>query len=90
MMHGTALRINVAKRVFQLHGVDDRGQVVIQKRVSRSKLREAVAQLPAGLIGMEAWSKESVLGVSMSATRTFGETPQPSLRQALCHRQQEG
>ena len=63
-MHCTTLGIDVAKQVFQLHGVDERGQVVVQKRVSRGKLRETVAQFPPCLIGMEAcgsaqyWARE--------------------------------
>ena len=55
-MNCTTLGIDLAKHVFQLHGVDERGHVVVQKRVSRSKLRETVAQLPLCLIGMEACS----------------------------------
>ena len=50
-MHCTTLGIDVAKQVFQLHGVDARGQVVAQKRVIRGKLRETAAQLPPCLIG---------------------------------------
>ena len=59
-----AVGIDVAKNVFHLHGVDERGQVVVQKRVSRSKLRVTIAQLPPCLIGMEAcgsaqyWARE--------------------------------
>jgi transposase len=55
-MNCTTLGIDVAKQVFQLHGVDERGQVVLQQRVSRGKLRETIAQLPACVIGMEACS----------------------------------
>jgi transposase len=54
-MKCTTLGIDLAKRMFQLHGVKKKGQVVIQKRVSRGKLLETVAQLPACLIGMEAY-----------------------------------
>lgn len=36
-MKCTTLGIDLAKSVFQLHGVDKKGQVVVQKRVSRSK-----------------------------------------------------
>jgi transposase len=63
-MHCTTLGIDVAKQVFQLHGVDERGQVAVQQRVSRGKLRETVAQCPPCLIGMEAcggahyWARE--------------------------------
>src|SRR5215203_3424132 len=55
-MHCTTLGIDVAKQVFQLHGVDERGHVVVQKRVTRAKLRATVAQLPACVSGMEACS----------------------------------
>ncbi len=55
-MKCTTLGIDLAKQVFQLHGVDKRGHVVVQKRVSWSKLRETVAQLPPCLVGMAACS----------------------------------
>src|SRR5215470_6016614 len=63
-MNVTTLGIDLAKSIFQLHGVDERGKVTVQKRVTRSKLRETVAQLPPCLIGMEAcggaqyWARE--------------------------------
>jgi transposase len=53
-MKVTTLGIEVAKSIFQLHGVDKHGKVAVQKRVSRSKLLETIAQLPACVIGMEA------------------------------------
>ncbi len=40
------LGIDVAKHVFQLHSVDKRGQVVLQKRLSRKKVVPFLAQLP--------------------------------------------
>jgi transposase len=63
-MKCTTLGIDLAKSVFQLHGVGKEGGVVVQKRVSRGKLLETVAQLPACLIGMKAcgsaqyWARE--------------------------------
>lgn len=63
-MNVTTPGIDLAKSIFQLHGVDERGNVVVQKRVTRSKLRETVAQLSPCLIGMEAcgsaqyWARE--------------------------------
>src|SRR5215475_11990715 len=53
-MKVVTLGIDVAKSVFQLHGVDEHGKVTIQKRVPRSKLLETIAQLPACVMGMEA------------------------------------
>jgi len=52
-MKVTTLGIDLAKSIFQLHGVDEHGKVAVQQRVTRSKLLETVAQLPACLIGME-------------------------------------
>ena len=63
-MNVTTLGIDLAKSIFQLHGVDDRGKVALQKRVTRGKLRETVAQLPPCVIGLETcgnaqyWARE--------------------------------
>jgi transposase len=46
------LGIDLAKHSFQLHGVDDSGQRVVKKQLSRTKLSAYVAQLPPCLIGM--------------------------------------
>jgi len=46
--------IDLAKNIFQIHGVDEKGKAVFQKRVSRPKLAEIMANLPPCLVGMEA------------------------------------
>lgn len=48
------LAIDIAKAVFQLHGVDERGVVVLRKQLRRSQLLRFVAQLPACIVAMEA------------------------------------
>ena len=53
-MHTTTLEIDVAKHVFQLHGVDARGRAVLSRRVKRQQLLDTVANLPACVIGIEA------------------------------------
>lgn len=53
-MNITTLGIDIAKNVFQLHGVDQRGKAVLQKRLTRTKLLPFLANLPACRIGMEA------------------------------------
>lgn len=40
----TTVGIDLAKNVFSLHGVDERGGVVLRKTVSRARLMEVVAQ----------------------------------------------
>lgn len=50
------LGIDIAKRVFQLHGVDFQGKTVFKKRVGRDQLLSVVANLPDCLIEMETRS----------------------------------
>ena len=50
----TTVGIDLAKRVFVLHGVDALGRVVLKKTVRREQLMELVASLAPCRIGMEA------------------------------------
>ncbi len=50
----TTLGIDLAKNVFQLHGVDTAGKVALRKRITRTKLKEFMVNMPPCLIGMEA------------------------------------
>ena len=56
--------VDIAKSVFQIHGVDAGGAVVIRKRIGRLKVLELFANLPPCLVGMEAcatahqWARE--------------------------------
>jgi transposase len=46
--------IDIAKRVFHVVGMDERGKIVLRKRLSRPDLMPFIAQLPPMMIGMEA------------------------------------
>ena len=56
--------LDIAKSVFQVHGVDGHGKVTIKKTLSRKEVLEFCATLPACLIGIEAcasahyWARE--------------------------------
>jgi len=50
----STIGLDIAKSVFQVHGVDVDGAVVIRKRVTRAKVLEYFASLPSCLIGIEA------------------------------------
>ena len=50
----STIGLDIAKSVFQVHGVDVEGGVVIRKRVSRAKVLEFFGALPPCLIGIEA------------------------------------
>ena len=52
-MHITTLGIDVAKNVFQLHGVDARGRAVLSRRVKRGQLLQAVASYFAAPVDLQ-------------------------------------
>jgi transposase len=60
----STIGLDIAKSVFQVHGVDVDGTVVIRKRISRVKVLEFIAALAPCLVGIEAcpsahhWSRK--------------------------------
>jgi transposase len=46
--------LDIAKRVFQVHGVDDKGVVVLRRRLQRDEVAPFFANLPACRVGLEA------------------------------------
>lgn len=55
-MHVTTMGLDLAKLVFQVHGVDEQGKVVIRKQLRRKEVVGFFANLPSCEIGMEACS----------------------------------
>lgn len=60
----TTIGLDLAKSVFQIHGVDEDGKVVLVKRLRRKQMKGFFARLPSCLVGMEAcatahhWARE--------------------------------
>ena len=60
----TTIGLDIAKSVFQVHGVDAAGQVVIRRQLKRRYVLAFFQKLPACLVGIEAcasshhWSRE--------------------------------
>lgn len=50
----TTLGIDLAKEVFQVHGVDQHGKAVLRKQLKRAEMAKFFANLTPCLIGMEA------------------------------------
>ncbi|HEY9207481.1 MAG TPA: IS110 family transposase, partial [Acidovorax sp.] len=50
----TTIGIDLAKNVFQVHGVDEHGRTVLNKPLKREQMAAFFVNLPACLIGMEA------------------------------------
>ena len=63
-MEITTIGLDLAKHVFQVHGVDEAGQAVMKRRLRRAQVITYFASLPPCLIGMEAcatahfWARE--------------------------------
>lgn len=60
----TTIGVDLAKSVFQLHGVDEAGKPVLRRQLRRSQMLEFFQKLPACLVGIEAcasshyWARE--------------------------------
>jgi transposase len=63
-MHVNTIGVDLAKNVFQVHGVDSGGKVVITRQLRRKQVLDFFSKLPACLVGMEAcgtghhWARE--------------------------------
>jgi len=54
MKQVSTIGLDIAKNVFQVHGVDEKGEVVVCRQLRRGQVLKYFAKLPACLIGMEA------------------------------------
>ena len=60
----TTIGLDIAKSVFQVHGVDAVGQVVMRRQLKRRYVLKFFEKLPPCLVGIEAcasshhWSRE--------------------------------
>ena len=63
-MEITTVGLDLAKNIFQVHGVDASGEIVVRKALRRAQVLPFFAKLPPCLIGMEAcgtshhWGRE--------------------------------
>jgi transposase len=63
-MQPTIIGVDLAKSVFQVHGVDAHGKVIVTRRLRRDGVLSFFANLPACVVGMEAcatahhWARE--------------------------------
>jgi transposase len=66
MDQAVTIGLDIAKSVFQVHGIDESGTVVIRRQVRRAQLLGFFAKLPSCLIGIEAcatahhWARELI------------------------------
>ena len=56
----TTIGLDIAKSVFQVHGVDNAGQVVIRRQLKRRYVLAFFQKLPPCLIGIEAAPRRTI------------------------------
>ena len=81
-MRVTRIGLDIAKQIFELHGVDRRGRVAVRKTLRRERVLEYFSQLPACEVALEAcggahyWHRElSKLGHSVRLLPTHKVKP---------------
>src|ERR1700687_3134803 len=67
----TTVGMDLAKKVMQVHGVDDRGRVVLRKQLRRAQVAVFFANVPPCLIGLEACASAHHWGRTL---QRFGHT----------------
>src|SRR6202140_902145 len=67
----TTVGIDLAKNVFQVHGVDERGKTVLRKQLRRLQVSVFFGNLPPCLIGMEACASAHYWGRTL---QRYGHT----------------
>jgi transposase len=66
-MHPKVIGLDLAKHIFQVHGVDAAGRTVLVKRLRRSDVLHFFARLEPCLIGVEACATPHYLARELSA-----------------------
>ena len=79
----TTIGLDIAKSVFQVHGVDAAGQVVIRRQLKRRYVLAFFQKLPPCLIGIEACASSHYWSRELRALGHTGTTDAAGLRKAL-------
>ncbi len=60
----STIGLDIAKNVFQVHGIDENGKIAVRRQLKRRRVLAFFAKLPSCLVGMEAcatshyWARE--------------------------------
>lgn len=58
----STIGLDLAKQVFQVHGIDQQGAVAVRKRLRRGAVMEFFARLAPCVVGIEALRQRALLG----------------------------
>jgi transposase len=76
--------LDIAKQIFQAHGVDRTGKVVLRKRLRRAEVSSFFAGVEPCLIGLEAGGGAHYWFSSVELTGAHGTPDRAAVCKALC------
>ena len=79
----TTIGLDIAKSVFQVHGVDAQGKVVIRRQLKRRYVLAFFQKLPPCLVGIEACASSHHWSRELQGARPHGAADAAGLREAL-------
>ena len=85
----TTIGLDIAKSVFQVHGVDAAGEVVIRRQLKRRYVLAFFQKLPPCLVGIEACAIVAPLVARTPGAWPYRATDAAVLHEALCQASEE-
>lgn len=82
-MHIKTIGLDLAKSVFQAHGIDEAGDAVLVKKLHRKQMIPFFSKLPAYLIGVEACATAHHWARTVTAIGARGADHAAILRQRV-------
>lgn len=80
----TRVGLDIAKQVFQMHGVDEQGKARVGRRLARGKVLEFFVQLPPCLIDWDRGvCQRTLLGPRAHQARAYGEADGSAVRDSV-------
>jgi len=89
-MHVTTIGVDLAKRVFAVHGVDHHGKAVLRKTLRREQMVPFFTRLPSCMVAMEACGSAHYWARTPGILETHREVDRPAVCQTIRQGQQNG
>jgi transposase len=85
----TTIGLDIAKSVFQVHGVDAHGKVVVRRQLKRRYVLPFFKKISPCLVGIEACATSQSLVAAVAGTRSHRPPDASGLREALSQAAEE-
>jgi transposase len=72
-MNASIIGLDIAKSVFQVHGIDRSGNQVLKRKLRRSEMHRFFAALPPCVIGIEACNSSHYWGRQLAQMGHIGK-----------------